>query len=159
MKPADSKDIKAALTKLESATLREIILRLARLKKENKELLTYILFDAADKEGYVAEINHYVTQQMGEVNVKSAHFARKSLRRILKTAWRLVKYSGDAECVIQVNLHLLEEMNKSKIPFGKSTALENIRSQVKAAIEKNLKLVHADLAHDFKRQLQKMENG
>jgi len=44
MKAASSKEIKSALIEQSPTQLTELCLRLARFKKENKELLTYLLF-------------------------------------------------------------------------------------------------------------------
>ena len=48
MKAASISEIKTELKGLPPAQLTELCLRLARFKKENKELLTYLLFEAND---------------------------------------------------------------------------------------------------------------
>ena len=53
MKAASSKEIKSALTEQSSTQLIELCLRLARFKKENKELLTYLLFEEQDEDAYI----------------------------------------------------------------------------------------------------------
>ena len=46
MKPEKLSDLKKVLLVLNTTELTEICLRLAKYKKENKELLAYLLFDA-----------------------------------------------------------------------------------------------------------------
>ncbi|MDO9156299.1 MAG: hypothetical protein Q7U17_05460, partial [Sediminibacterium sp.] len=56
MKAASVHEIKQALLSNSSKELAELCLRLAKFKKENKELLTYLLFEAHNEEAYIAEV-------------------------------------------------------------------------------------------------------
>ena len=49
LKPASISQLKQVLRSHSPEELAEFCLRLARYKKENKELLTYLLFDADDE--------------------------------------------------------------------------------------------------------------
>ena len=64
MKAVTVKEISEELVNLSPKELRDLCLRLARFKKENKELLTYLLFEATDEEMYIEsvkkEIDHAV---------------------------------------------------------------------------------------------------
>ena len=53
MKVASIKDIKTELKKRTNDELLELCLHLSKFKKENKELLTYLLFEAHDETGYI----------------------------------------------------------------------------------------------------------
>ena len=54
MKAVSISEIKKELTNLDGKTLQEICLRLAKYKLENKELLTYLLFEAHDESSYIS---------------------------------------------------------------------------------------------------------
>ena len=56
MKAASVSEIKQALKEQKTSQLIELCLRLARFKKENKELLTYLLFEADDLNQYVKNV-------------------------------------------------------------------------------------------------------
>ncbi len=56
MKPASAKEIRDELKHQDREALLQIVLRLSRFKKENKELLTYLLFDANDEEEYKQKV-------------------------------------------------------------------------------------------------------
>jgi hypothetical protein len=56
MKAISLKDIKQELNHLSPNDLQEICLRLSRFKKENKELLSYLLFHSSDEQAYVESI-------------------------------------------------------------------------------------------------------
>ena len=54
-------------------------MRLTKFKKENKELLTYLLFEADDENGYVAGIKESLHLMFTEVNVKSLYITKKNI--------------------------------------------------------------------------------
>ncbi len=56
MKAATVKEIKDELLELPQKELVELCLKLSKFKKENKELLTYQLFEAQDEQGYIRSI-------------------------------------------------------------------------------------------------------
>ena len=53
MKAATIHEIKQELSTVKPVDLVELCLRLGKFKKENKELLTYLLFEAHDEHGYI----------------------------------------------------------------------------------------------------------
>ena len=55
MRSASVHEIKQELLTLKPAELVELCLRLAKFKKENKELLNYLLFEAQDEQGAMPE--------------------------------------------------------------------------------------------------------
>ena len=71
MKPAGVKAIKEELKIRSREELIELCLNLSKFKKENKELLTYLLFEA-DDENYLKKRNkEKIKTQFEEVNRKS----------------------------------------------------------------------------------------
>ena len=56
MKASTVHEIKTELNHLKSDDLVELVLRLSKFKKENKELLTYLLFEAHDEQGFIKSV-------------------------------------------------------------------------------------------------------
>ena len=56
MKAVSVATIKKELQFRSSEELTELCLRLAKFKKENKELLTYLLFESHDETGYIETV-------------------------------------------------------------------------------------------------------
>jgi hypothetical protein len=54
MKSAGASEIKKELDRLSVIELKALITRLARFRKENKELLHYLLFEAQVEDDYVS---------------------------------------------------------------------------------------------------------
>ena len=62
MKAASITELKRELIRLEQGELLDVCLRLARFKKDNKELLTYLLFLSANEPGYA----NYLCEEIDE---------------------------------------------------------------------------------------------
>ena len=56
MKAATIHEIKQELNTTPPAALLDLCLRLAKYKKENKELLTFLLFEAHDEAAYIESV-------------------------------------------------------------------------------------------------------
>src|SRR5687767_1569459 len=90
MKPATIHDIKQELTNLPPQKVLELLLRLARYKKENKELLTYLLFESTDDHAYVETIKKEIDDEFEDLPKATLYLTKKSLRKLLKS---INKYS------------------------------------------------------------------
>ena len=62
MKPATVKQLKDELKSRDNQQLVELCLSLTKFKKENKELLTYLLFEAEDERGYIESIKEEIKE-------------------------------------------------------------------------------------------------
>jgi len=78
MKAAYISQIKQEMKNRSSNELLEICLRLARFKKENKELLTYLLFEVQDEQTYVESIKKEIDRQFQEINKSNIYFGNRS---------------------------------------------------------------------------------
>src|SRR6476646_2300659 len=101
MKAASQKDIQTELENLSQPELMALCLRLARFKKENKELLTYLLFEAFDEQAYIDNIKKEISEQFAEINTSSLYFVKKSDRKILRMISKFSRYTGSADVEIQ----------------------------------------------------------
>ncbi|MEO5967638.1 MAG: hypothetical protein ABIP69_05215, partial [Ferruginibacter sp.] len=97
MKAYSLKLIKEELQHLPPAEIMKLCLLLAKSKKENKEYLSYLLFEAADEQMYVENLKNSLLELFEEVNVKSVYITKKNLRRIIRTANRFLKYTNIKE--------------------------------------------------------------
>ena len=82
MKAASISELKQELMTLPPKTVLEICLRLAKFKKENKELLSYLLFEAHNEEGYVEEIKKEINDAFWNLPRGNMYIIKKGLRKI-----------------------------------------------------------------------------
>ena len=93
MKAATVKEIKEELKTRSPHELLELCLRFARFKKENKELLSYLLFESDHEFEYIESVKREMGDQLKQINRKSYFYIRKSIRKILTTTRMFIRYS------------------------------------------------------------------
>lgn len=156
MKAATVKEIKDQLLELPQKDLVELCLKLSKFKKENKELLTYQLFEAHDEQGYTSSIYAALDILFAEVNTKSIYIAKKNLRKIVRTAARYIRYSNETSTEADVLIYVCSEIKKLPIDLSKSTALQNLYASQVKKIKKAVEGMHEDLQYDYLRQLKEL---
>jgi hypothetical protein len=156
MKAASVNEIKQELKQLNTVELTELCLRLARFKKENKELLTFLLFEAHNLSGYIESVKEQMDENFAEINTSNIYFAKKTLRKILRLANKYIRYTGSKEAEADILLHYLTSFKGVKLSWHKSTALTNLYNaqikKIKAAID----TMHEDLQHDYQRSVERL---
>lgn len=157
MKAASLKEIKSELELQSPHTLIELCLRLARFKKENKELLTYLLFEENNEAGYIESVKAETDIAFLELNIKSIYIAKKNLRRILRSINRYIRYSGQKTTEATLLIHYCKGIKSSGLEMEKSTALSNIYASQIKKIKAAIATMHEDLQYDYKKELDLIE--
>jgi len=153
MKAATINEIKQELTTLKPAALVELCLRLGKFKKENKELLTYLLFEANNEEGYIAGIKKEIDEEFATINQSHLYFAKKSLRKIVRIINKYCRYSAVKETEIELRLHFCTTLKKSGIPITQNQVINNLYLGQLKKIHTVLSTLHEDLQYDFLKEL------
>lgn len=154
MKAASINELKKELVDLPAERLVELLLQITKYKKENKELLTYLLFESGDKHIFVSSIKKEVKILFDEINRDlNLYFTRKSIRKILRLVNKYAKYIDEKEIEVELLIYFLQQMRQSGIPYEKSTALNNLFDAQKNKIKKLLTGFHEDLQHDYLQEL------
>jgi len=157
MKAASISEIKTELKSKSATQLLELCLRLGRFKKENKELLTYLLFEADDIETYISHVKEETNNSFAEVNTSNNYFAKKSLRKILRIANKHIKYTGSKEAEASLLLHFCTGFKGLKLPTHKNTALTNLYNGQVKKVEAAIAAMHEDLQHDYLGELTRLK--
>lgn len=154
MKAASIKEIQQELETLPKQELLALCLRLGRFKKENKELLTYLLFEAFDQEAYVALIKKEMEDQFEDMNRSNGYLVKKSLRKILRTIGKYGRYTGSPTVEVQLLLHFCSLIKANDIRINASVALENLYQNQLKKIRKMISGMHEDLQFDYLKELE-----
>jgi hypothetical protein len=157
MKAASLAEIKVALKEKTSTQVMELCLRLARHKKDNKELLTYLLFEADDKHGYMESIKREMEESFEEMNMGNLFWVKKSLRKVLRTINKYIKYAGDKQMEAELRIHFCSLIKKAKINIQKSPLILNLYKGQLKKIEAALDTLHEDLQHDYDADWEKVK--
>jgi hypothetical protein len=158
MKAVTVKEISQELQNLSPKELRDLCLRLARFKKENKELLTYLLFEAGDEASYVESVKAEIDRQFEEVNRKTYYFIKKGLRKILSVTKKYIRYSQNKKTEVDLLIYYCLKLQKFTPSIKKNTALRNLYDRQIILICEKLGSVHEDLQADYESDLKTLRN-
>jgi len=153
MKAASILELKEELSALPPKGLLEICLRLARYKKENKELLTYILLEAHDEPGFVESVKKDMDEEFKGLPASHVYFLKKGLRRILRAVTRRCRHSGIKESEFEILIHFCTCFNESGFGEIKDKAIVNIYTRQLEKLKGLVKKVHEDLQFDFTKRI------
>lgn len=154
MKAASIKEIKQVLENSTNKKLLEVCLRLAKYKKENKELLTFLLFEAGDVQAYIKNVKALIDNQFSDINQANLYLTKKSVRKILRTTNKFIKYTTSNQAEVELLIYYCLKLKNSGIPIHKSTALINLFNTQITKINKALQLLHEDLQYDYLKEMQ-----
>jgi hypothetical protein len=141
-------DIKKEIQHLSAPQLAELVLRLARHKKENKELLAYLLFLADDEAAFI-EQSKYEVSMMFYIMPSRAYDAAKVLRKILRLVTKVSRFSASKN----VEITLLISFCYNYLEYvDRRVTYKPMRTILIRQVEKIAKLIgklHEDMQFDY----------
>ena len=156
MKAVTVKEISQELLYLSPKELRDLCLRLSRFKKENKELITYLLFEASDEASYVESVKNVIDEQFQLINKKNFYFIKKSIRRILFNTRKYIRYSQNKKTEIDLLIYFCLKMKKFTPSIQGNAAVRNLYIRQIEAIREKVGSLHEDLQYDYETELKKL---
>lgn len=157
MKAASVVEIRKELEHLSVDNLKQLCLRLARFKIENKELLTYLLFESENEESYILSIKKFTDNQFENINRASYFYVKKSVRKILRQLKKFSRYSNSKETEVVLFLHFCEKMERLKPSIFNNKTLTNIYQRQIEQIKIKILTLHEDLQYDYNNQLHNLK--
>jgi hypothetical protein len=154
MKTASIQEVKKELIELSKTQLLDLCLRLAKYKKDNKELLGFLLFNAHDVDEYIKNVNEEILEMFKEVNSSHVFFAKKTLRKILRFANKHIKYASNKQAEVEILIYYCKQFKKQGSYVFKSTALANLYAAQLKKIAKAIDGLHEDLQFEYVRSLE-----
>jgi hypothetical protein len=156
MKPAGLKQTKDELKLLEREDLIEHLLKVAKYKVENKELLTYLLFEADDEEDYIKSVKDEISEQFELVNRDSYYIMKKNVRKVLRGVKKQIKYSKLKGTEVELLLHFCQELKKMRPRYTGNSVLVNTMATQCKIIAKSITQMHEDLQFDYQLELESL---
>ncbi len=148
-------DIKKEIQHLQPEQLAELCLRLVRYKKENKELLAYLLFEAGNESAFIEQVKAEVGFMLSQLPSHS-YLASKSARKVLRLISKYVKFIGSKQAEIDLLMNFcfnyLQYINKN-------TSYKPLRMILTRQVQKiniNIKKLHEDLQFDYSQEYNKL---
>jgi single-stranded DNA-specific DHH superfamily exonuclease len=153
MKAASINEIKKNLEKRDFNELLEYCIRLTKFKKENKELLAFLLFDSGDIPSYIDGVKEEMNDQFNGINKSNIYFIKKSVRKILRLVNKHIRFSLSKQTEAELLIHFCNCIITYSIPIKKSRQLMNLYENQLRKIDESLDSLHPDLQYDLRRQM------
>lgn len=149
MNAASIADIKKELKHQSEEDLFKLCVKLAQYKKENKELLSYLLFESRDEEMYISKIKETVDLGFKQLNKSSFYLAKKTIRKQLRILNKHIKFSANQQTEIELLLFFSDKLIESGLDINESKVLWNMLDRLRKSIHKVLKSLHEDIQYDY----------
>ncbi len=156
MKTATVSQLKHELKYQSQEELLELCLQLSKFKKENKELLTYLLFEASDEDHFIQGVKEEVSELFSQINTASYFYIKKSVRKILRIIKKYIRYSKKKETEVELLLYFCTELKNMNPSFHRNVSLQNIYNRQILLIKKAIATLHEDLQYDFNLELEEL---
>ena len=112
-------------------------------------MLTNLIFDSDSEEGYIESVKEEVGAMFEDINTNSYFYIKKSVRKILRTIKKYIRYSGNKATEVELLLHFCKKMKSLRPSIHRNTALTNLYNRQLEYIKKKIPLLHEDLQHDY----------
>ena len=149
-------EIKQELKTLPPEQVHKICLRLAKYKKENKELLSYLLFESENEHLFIESVKEEIDEQFTHLNKSSIYLAKKTLRKMLRTTRKYIRFSGSKQTEVELLIYFCQKLKKSGLPRNSSRVIQNMYINQVQRLKKALSAMHEDLQFDYQDQVDKL---
>ena len=126
-----------------------------RFKKDNKELLTYLLFLAEDENAYVRLLCDEIDEQF----LCTPNMHKKTLRKVIRWMDKCLRFSGIKETEVQVRLHFCTSLKNSATPYRRHKVMTNMFVGQLKKIHKALESLHPDVQSEFRAEIENLDPG
>ncbi len=141
-------DIKKELRQLNAEALTEICLRIAKYKKENKELLSYLLYDADNPLQYAEEVKSSLLPSFQNLN-KSSYTSTKELRKTVRLLSKHTKYTGSKEVELELLIWFCNNFLEYADSRSSHKPLIALLTRQLEKIRRIIPKLHEDLQFDY----------
>jgi len=153
MKAASLKELKSELSLLPASQVLDMMMQLTKHSKDNKELLTYLLFHAENQPQYIKEVKESMDALFAEINMFSLFTIKKSLRKILRLTNKYIKYTGNKQVQVELLIYFCRSVKKMRVPLTETSALGKLYLRQILKITTAVSTLHEDLQFDYSLEL------
>lgn len=141
-------DLKKELLELSKPELIQLCLRVAKLKRENKELLAYLIFDSGDPLFYAQKLKPEI-KEVFEQPFQHAYYLTKSMRKAMRLITKYYRFTSNKQGETELLIYLVEEFYLSWRNEYRYQALGKVIFRCLEKAQSNLKKIDEDFRADF----------
>lgn len=158
MKTATVTQLKKELLSKSPKELVELTLRLSKFKKENKELLTYLLYEAEDETAFIQGVKLEMDVAFAEINTHSFFFIKKSVRKILRITKKYIRYSQKKTTQAELLIYFCQKLRDFSPSITQNTVLTNLFDKQLELVEKTVEKLDEDFQMDYRSDIEGLKN-
>ncbi|MEN9739647.1 MAG: hypothetical protein RLZZ318_1683 [Bacteroidota bacterium] len=148
-------EVKKQLKGLDSEELLAIVLRLAKHKKENKELLQYLLTYKSQETLYIDAVKAMIDEAFAIIEPnKGAYVFAKQVRKVLRVVNKHIKFSQLPTTELELLIHFCQQLQAYAFADKPITAILLIYDRQLIRIDKTLTKLHEDLVFDYRASIE-----
>ncbi|MFC5283386.1 hypothetical protein [Pedobacter alpinus] len=145
-------DLKKELNYLTAEELKELCLRLAKYKTDNKELLNFMLFYSDKKDIYIDEVKSIIDNEFDNLH-PSVYYATKQLRKLIRTINKHIKYINTKNLEVEIAMFFsVAFIAHPIVEIHQKATIGLLYTQLKRILRAIPKL-DEDLQFDYQKQL------
>ena len=156
MRSANIRELKKELKERDRDEILELCLRLCRFKKENKELLNYLLFEAHDETADVDQVKELIDEKFEQVNRKSPYFIKKSIRSILTMCRKYIRYSKNKETEVELLIYFCQKIKGFTPSLKYNRKVWSLQQRLLDQVENKISGLHEDLQYEYRLELEEL---
>ncbi len=126
----------------------DLCVRMARYKKENKELLAYLLFQAHDEQAYIGDIKTEADALFSQLP-RQSYFMMKTLRKILRLLNKHIKFAGVKSTEIELLMYFCKQYLNYADLKANYKPLRTIFIRQLEKVKGGINKLHEDVQLDF----------
>ena len=148
-------DLKKELQHLDVIKLKDICLKLAKYKVENKELLNYLLFYEEEKSAYINDIKGIIINEFDDLH-PSIYYVKKQLSKLTRIMNKHIKFIGEKDKEIEIILCFCDEFIKHPVVKAGYKALSLMLYRQLKRANKIIPKLNEDLQFDYQKILDEL---
>lgn len=156
MKSESISNLKKEIQNLPTELVVQYCFRLAKYKTENKELLSYLIYNAYDQQSFISEVKTEIDQQFKNLNISNLYLAKKTIRKVLKTTHKFIKFSGIKQTELDLLIYFCIKLKETGLPLRHGKVLGNIYLRQLERINNVLSTLHEDIQLDYAEEMRKI---
>ncbi len=156
MKTISLSQLQKELATLEKKQVLEICMKLAKHKKENKELLSYLLFGSADEKQYLEESKEKLDDLFLTVSRKTTYTTKKGLQKVVRHLNKFIKTSKNKQTEVELRIYFCSKIRAARINLDSSGIISNLYYREKDKINLALSKLHEDVQFDYRGEVEKI---
>ncbi len=153
MKAASLNEIKKELETKNKSELAEYCIRLSKFKKENKELLTFLLFEKSNINSYIETMKEEIIASFEEISMTHIYYVKKSVRKILRQINKQIRITGSRYAEAELLIQFCNSFKSLPGYLLKNKQMAKIYESQLSKSSKAISSLHPDLQYDLNKQL------